>query len=68
MPAGTPPETVAKFSKALEAALDSTEVKARFQALSLEALPGTPRQMADYTRAERERWGKVVKSAGIKLD
>jgi len=68
VPAGTPPETVAKFSKALEAALDSTEVKARFQALSVEPMPGTPKQMADYTRAERERWGKVIQSAGVKLD
>ncbi len=68
VPAGTPPETVAKFSKALEAALDSTEVKARFQTLSLEALPGTPKEMADYTRAERARWGTVIKNAGVKLD
>jgi tripartite-type tricarboxylate transporter receptor subunit TctC len=68
VPAATPPETVAKFSKALEAALDSTEVKARFQALSVEPMPGTPKQMAEYTRAERERWGKVIQAAGVKLD
>lgn len=68
VPAGTPPETVAKFSKALQAALDSTPVKARFQALALEALPGTPQQMAAYARTERERWGKLVRTAGITLD
>ena len=68
VPAGTPAETVAKYSKALQAALDSTPVKARFQTLGLEALPGTPQQMATYTRQERDRWGKLVQSAGIKLD
>jgi tripartite-type tricarboxylate transporter receptor subunit TctC len=68
VPAGTPPETVAKLGKALQAALDSTPVKARFQTLALEAMPGTPQQMADYTRAERQRWGKVVQANGIKLD
>jgi len=68
VPAGTPAETVTKLSKALQAALEATPVKARFQALSLEALPGTPQQMAAYTRAERERWGKVVQANGIKLD
>jgi tripartite-type tricarboxylate transporter receptor subunit TctC len=68
VPAGTPAETVTKLSKALQAALEATPVKARFQALSLEALPGTPQQMADYTRAERQRWGKVVQAGGIKLD
>jgi tripartite-type tricarboxylate transporter receptor subunit TctC len=68
VPAGTPAETVAKYSKALQAALESTAVKARFQALGLEALPGTPQQMASFTLQERARWGKLVQSAGIKLD
>jgi tripartite-type tricarboxylate transporter receptor subunit TctC len=68
VPAGTPPETVAKLSNALQAALDSTPVKARFQTLALEAMPGTPQQMAQYTRGERERWGKVVQANNIKLD
>ncbi len=68
VPAGTPADLVAKYSKALQGALDSTPVKARFQALGLEAMPGTPQQMVSFTRSERDRWGKVVKSAGIKLD
>jgi tripartite-type tricarboxylate transporter receptor subunit TctC len=68
VPAGTPPEMVTKYSKALQAALESAPVKARFQALGLEAMPGTPQQMASFTRAERERWGKLVQTAGIKLD
>jgi tripartite-type tricarboxylate transporter receptor subunit TctC len=68
VPAGTPAETVAKYSKALQAALDSTPVKARFQTLGLEALPGTPQQMSSYTQQERARWGKLVQSASIKMD
>ena len=68
VPASTPPEQVARLNKALVAALDSTPVKARFQTLSLEALPGTPQQMAAYAKAERERWGKLIRDNGIKLD
>ena len=68
VPAGTPADAVAKYSKALQAALDSAPVKARFQALGLEGLPGSAQQMASFTRQERERWGKLVQSAGIKLD
>lgn len=68
VPAGTPPETVAKLNKALVAALESTPVKARFQTLALEALPGTPQQMASYAKAERERWGKLIHDNNIKLD
>ncbi|WP_457392608.1 Bug family tripartite tricarboxylate transporter substrate binding protein [Roseateles sp. P5_E1] len=68
VPAGTSPEVVAKLSKALQAALNSTPVKARFQTLSLEALPGTPQQMASYAAAERERWGKLIRANNIRLD
>ena len=68
VPRATPPQTVAALSKALQAALASTMVKARFQTLALEPLPGTPEQMAEYARAERERWGKLIRDNGIKLD
>ncbi len=68
VPAATPPEQVAKLNKALVAALESTPVKARFQTLALEGLPGTPQQMAAYARSERERWGKLIKANNIKLD
>jgi len=67
-PVGTPAATIAEWNKALQDALNSTPVKARFQTLSLEALPGTPQQMAAYAHAERDRWGKLIHDNGIKLD
>lgn len=67
-PAGTPAPQVAQLAKALQEALNATTVKARFQTLSLEALPGTPQQMAAYAKTERERWGKLIKDNGIHLD
>lgn len=68
VPTGTPQESVAKMSKALQSALDSTPVKARFQALALEGMPGTPQEMTQFVKAERERWGKVIQANGIKVD
>jgi tripartite-type tricarboxylate transporter receptor subunit TctC len=68
VPTGTPPEVVARLSKALVQALGTTEVKARFQALGLEAIPGTPAQMAAYAQSERKKWGAVIRANGIKLD
>lgn len=68
VPSGTSPEVVAKFSSALQTALGSTQVKARFHALALEALPGTPQQMTSYVNEERQRWGKVIEANAIKLD
>lgn len=68
VPAATSDAVVAQLSKALQAALASTPVKARFQALSLESLPGTPAQMAAYAKLERERWGILIKANNIRLD
>lgn len=68
VPATTPPEAVATLSKALMAALDSTDVKARFQTLGLEAIPSTPAQMDAYAKSEREKWAKVIRASNIRLD
>ena len=67
-PAATPAPVLAQWNAALQQALDNTYVKARFQTLGLEALPGTPRQMAAYVQAERARWGRLIKANGIRLD
>jgi tripartite-type tricarboxylate transporter receptor subunit TctC len=68
VPAGTPAPQVAQLARALQLALQSTLVKARFQALSLEAMPGTPEQMTMFVKAERQRWGKLIRDNGIRLD
>ena len=67
-PAGTDDATVQAWAAALQQALRSPAVQARFEALSLEPLPGTPAQMRDYWRSESRRWGQVIESAGIRLD
>jgi tripartite-type tricarboxylate transporter receptor subunit TctC len=67
-PAAASPQHIARMNKALVDALNSTEVKARMQALAVEPMPGTPQQMADYAAKERERWGKVIKANNIRLD
>lgn len=68
VPIGTSPDTVAQLSKALLAALDSATVKARFDALAVDPLPSTPAQMASYAASEKERWGRVIRGIGVKLD
>lgn len=68
VPAGTPLEVVTKLNKALVESLNSTAVKARFMALGVEPLPGTPAQMATYVKAERERWGRLIRENGIRVD
>jgi tripartite-type tricarboxylate transporter receptor subunit TctC len=68
VPAKTPAPVVDALNKALVAAVASAPVQERFKMLGLEATAGSPRQMADYAKAEREKWSKVIRAAGIKLD
>lgn len=68
VPAATPPDVVAALNKALVSALNTTAIKARFQTLGLEAIPSTPEQMAAYARAEREKWGQVIRAGNLRAE
>ena len=65
---GAGADATAAFAKALQDALASTPVKARMQALGVETMPGTPAQMAEFSRTERAKWGEVITKTGVKLD
>ena len=69
VPAATPPTTVARSTRRSSDALNSTAVKARFQALGV---GGAARHAGPdgqyYAKSERERWGKLIKANNIKLD
>ena len=64
-PAGTPPEIIARLNREVNQALKSSEIQERFASQGTEALGGTPEQAASYVRQELDRWGPVVKKAGI---
>lgn len=68
VPAGTKPATVESLNKALNTALNSDDVKARMQTLGIEPLPTTAAEATRYAAQERERWGRVIRDANIKLD
>ena len=64
-PAGTPPDIIARINREVNQALKSPDVIEKFAAQGTEALGGTPVQAANYMRREMDRWGPVVKKAGI---
>jgi tripartite-type tricarboxylate transporter receptor subunit TctC len=64
-PAGTPPEIIARLNREVNQALKAPDVMEKFAAQGTEGLGGTPAQAANYMRQEMERWGPVVKKAGI---
>jgi hypothetical protein len=39
-----------------------------FADFGFEALPGTPQDFYKLSRAESDRWGKIIAAAGVKLD
>ena len=67
-PAGTPAAIVAKLNADLTRALDSAEVKEIVARQGGELMASTPQQMAAQIRSDREKWGKVVRESGAKIE
>jgi tripartite-type tricarboxylate transporter receptor subunit TctC len=64
-PAGTPKDIVAKLNVAINAALQMPDVKERLTKVGVQIQGGTPEQFAAVIQREVDKWGKVVKEAGI---
>ena len=68
-PAGVPEEVLAKLRTELKKALESADVKARFNnAGGLEPYVATPQEFDAVIRRDHAKYAKVVKDLGIKLD
>jgi len=67
-PAGTPPAIIARLNKEIIAAMNTPDAKVRLAALGLDVVGNTPAQATQLVSDEMERWGGVVKAAGIKPD
>lgn len=66
VPAKTPPEVVRFLNAELVKMVIKPSIVQRFQELGAEPMSGTPEQAAAYIRAEQDKWGKVIRDAGIK--
>ena len=67
-PKGTPAEVVDKLNKEINAALADAKMKTRFADLGNIPMAMTPAEFRTLIAEETEKWGKVVKFAGIKLE
>jgi tripartite-type tricarboxylate transporter receptor subunit TctC len=65
-PARLPQPLLARLDKAIVDVLQSADGRAKFSALSLDIAASTPQAFDSHLKAELEKWGKVVKAAGIK--
>jgi tripartite-type tricarboxylate transporter receptor subunit TctC len=66
VPRNTPVEIVDKLNKEINAAIADPGMKARFAAIGGEPLPGSPAEFGKLISEETEKWGRVVRAAGIK--
>jgi tripartite-type tricarboxylate transporter receptor subunit TctC len=67
-PKDTPKEIVATLNREVNAILADSKTKTRFAELGATLIPGTPDDFGKWVADETEKWGKVVKFAGVKAD
>jgi tripartite-type tricarboxylate transporter receptor subunit TctC len=67
-PAATPKDAVNKMSAAMAAVLRLPDIQQRLIDLGFDPIGGTPEQFAANIRSETEKWARVIKSAGVRLD
>jgi len=68
VPTGTPAEIIGKLNQEVNAALADPKVKARLADLGGTVLAGSPADFGKLILEETQKWGKVVKFAGIKAE
>jgi tripartite-type tricarboxylate transporter receptor subunit TctC len=67
-PKGTPSEAIGVLNKAMNAALADPKMKARIAELGGTPMPMSPAEFGKLLGDETEKWGTVVKSAGISVE
>jgi tripartite-type tricarboxylate transporter receptor subunit TctC len=67
-PGKTPPEIIDRLNRAASKALQSEAFRKIAANEGLIMVPASPEEFARYFRGEEERWRKVIKDAGIKVE
>lgn len=67
-PAGTAKAVVDRLYRDIVKTLELPDVAARLAADGAESVGSAPQQLAAHVKAERDKWAKVIKEAGIKGD
>ena len=67
-PAGTPAEIVRRLNRELVAILKDPEILARFKQLSTDPVGNSPEEFGAFVKVELDKYARIIKAAGIKLD
>jgi tripartite-type tricarboxylate transporter receptor subunit TctC len=67
-PAGTPKEIVARLNAEINKALQMPDVRTKLEAAGIVIQGGSPEDYARLIHSDLEKWGKVIKEAGIQAE
>ena len=67
-PAATPKSVIARFDAELAKAVNAPDVRERFSAIGVEPAPKSSEEMARYLKSEIDKYGKIVRAIGLKID
>lgn len=67
-PQRTPADVVQKLNAAIVGALNDPGVVVQLRKLGLDPMPSTPEEANRFIRAESEKWGALVRKAGLKSE
>lgn len=67
-PAGTPRAITTRLAAEIQKAMQTADLKERYLALGLEPVSNTPDEMAALMKREQERYGTIIRNAGIKIE
>jgi tripartite-type tricarboxylate transporter receptor subunit TctC len=67
-PKNTPAEIVDKLNKEINAALADSKIQTRLADVGVASLPGSAADFAKLIADETEKWGKVIRAAGIRAE
>jgi tripartite-type tricarboxylate transporter receptor subunit TctC len=68
VPAKTPPEIIARLHAETVKALAAPDVREKLLAQGAEPVGSSPEEFRTYIGAEIEKWGKVVRASGLRVD
>jgi tripartite-type tricarboxylate transporter receptor subunit TctC len=67
-PARLPPEIVARLNAEIRKALAEPRVMDQFRTLGADAAPSSPQEFSAFARSETQKWARVIKASGAKVD
>ena len=65
VPAATPKPIVQQLNRIVVRAVESPQVRAQMEKIGIEPVSTTPQQFAAFIRTELDKWGGVVRTAGL---